>query len=81
MAGSPHDIADVPEPAVSNRSKEALFDHLVGAAEQREWHDEAERLPSLGCHRGMKIAEWERQHRIADVANMIAPRRPRRRSP
>src|SRR5262249_38858230 len=44
FAGSRRDVSDVPKAAVSNRSKAALFDHLVGAGEQRRWHFEAERL-------------------------------------
>src|SRR5262249_62204843 len=36
-------VAQVPKAAVSNRSKTvALFDHLIGAGEQRRWHFEAE---------------------------------------
>ena len=35
-------VRKVPEPAVSNRSKEAsLVDHLVGAGEQRRRHGDA----------------------------------------
>src|SRR2546425_9339069 len=38
----------LPEAAVNNRSKTvALFDHLVGAGEQRGWDFEAERLAGL----------------------------------
>ena len=41
------DVAKVPQPAVSNRSKAAqLLDHLVGCHQQRLRHIEAERL---GC--------------------------------
>src|SRR4051794_39211427 len=37
------DVADVPKPAVSSRSKtSALFDHLIGGGEQRWWHGEAQ---------------------------------------
>jgi hypothetical protein len=34
----------VPQGALSKRSKISLFDHLVGANEQRRWHCEAERV-------------------------------------
>src|SRR6516165_2068662 len=37
----------VPKAAVSNRSKKALFDHLVGAGEQRGRHSEAEGVGAL----------------------------------
>src|SRR5262245_29055743 len=41
-------VAQVPEPAVSNRSRTAsLLDHLVGAGDQRRWHLQTERLCSL----------------------------------
>ena len=39
---------DVPKPAVSDRSKApSLFDHLVGAAEQRKRESNAQRLGSI----------------------------------
>ena len=33
-----------------------LFDHLVGAGEQREWHGEAERLGGLEVYHQLELA-------------------------
>jgi hypothetical protein len=37
----------VPEAAVRNRSKQPLFDHLVGAGDQRRWDFQPERFGRL----------------------------------
>ena len=41
------EVREVPKPAVSNRSKEASFDHVVGALLENPRHVEAERLRGL----------------------------------
>src|SRR4051794_39203011 len=37
-------VPNVPQPDSAVRQKGLLFDHLVGAGEQRRWHREPERL-------------------------------------
>jgi hypothetical protein len=45
------DVSDVPEAAVSNRSKTVtLFDHLVGASEQSRRDGDTESFPATGSN-------------------------------
>jgi hypothetical protein len=62
-------VAFVPKAAVSNRSKAAaLFDHLVGAREQRRRHREAEHSRGLGCDYQFRRLQKERDALHTQVA-------------
>ena len=41
------DVRFVPKADICSAGKERLFDHLVGAGEQRRWYGNAERLCGL----------------------------------
>jgi hypothetical protein len=46
----------VPEPAVCNRSKEQLFDHLVGTQREPGWNVMTDRLGSLQIDQQLELS-------------------------
>ena len=57
-----------------HRSKQrALFDHLVGASEQRRWHGEAERPRGLEIDRQLELGRLlDRQFALLEADRQLA---------
>src|SRR6516165_4514034 len=54
--------SDQPAPDVLGQQTEALFDHLVGTAEQRDWEGDAEPLGSLEVEDQLdfrRLLDWQ----------------------